>query len=126
MLDPTTRTPKEYGAWILGVFKILARLKLLRGTRLDIFGRSANRKMERRLIVEYRQMIENLLPTLSESSYPVAVELANLPEQIRGYDVVKEQHIDAVYKKRELLLKDFGRAVLEVEKGDVASAVPVT
>ncbi len=98
---------RDYGPWILTVFKILSRLKILRGTRFDVFGQSEHRQVERRLITEYREMIEKLLPKLSELNHPLAVELASLPEQIRGFDLVKAQCIDVVIKKRDSLLQEF-------------------
>jgi indolepyruvate ferredoxin oxidoreductase len=70
-------------------FKLLAKLKFLRGTALDVFGRTEERRLERQVIEDYRATIEALLPKLSESNLAQAVELANVPEQIRGFGHVK-------------------------------------
>ncbi|HCV45394.1 MAG TPA: indolepyruvate ferredoxin oxidoreductase family protein, partial [Deltaproteobacteria bacterium] len=72
-----------YGAWILSAMNLLARFKFLRGTAFDPFGKTAERKMERRLIEEYEQTIEELLRGLSKKNHALAVEIARIPEQIR-------------------------------------------
>jgi indolepyruvate ferredoxin oxidoreductase len=94
----------EFGSWMWGAFKLLAKLKGLRGTAFDMFGYTAERKMERALVTEYRDMIEALLPSLDASSHAVAIELAALPEQIRGFGHVKEQAVTEYrVRKQELL-----------------------
>jgi indolepyruvate ferredoxin oxidoreductase len=95
---------KEFGGWMLGAFTVLAKLKGLRGGAFDVFGHTAERKMERALIVEYRQMIDLLLPSLNAASYATAVELANLPEQIRGFGHVKEKAVEAFRARKAELL----------------------
>ncbi|WP_419946471.1 indolepyruvate ferredoxin oxidoreductase family protein [Candidatus Poriferisodalis sp.] len=78
-------------------FALLARMKGLRGGALDLFGRTAHRKMERELIDEYRGMIERALDTLSggdETAYARAVEIAQLPDIIRGYEDIKEANVE--------------------------------
>jgi indolepyruvate ferredoxin oxidoreductase len=94
----------EFGSWMWNAFKLLARLKGLRGTAFDVFGYTAERKMERALVKDYRDMIEALLPSLDAANHAVAVELAALPEQIRGFGHVKEKAV-AEYRvrKQELL-----------------------
>jgi indolepyruvate ferredoxin oxidoreductase len=94
----------EFGSWMWGAFKLLAKLKGLRGGAFDVFGYTEERKMERALIVEYRQMIEALLPVLSTESYADAVELASLPEQVRGFGHVKEKAVAAFRAKKAELL----------------------
>ena len=72
-------------------------MKGLRGGALDIFGRTAHRKMERELIDEYRAMIERALDTLAacdEAAYARAIEIAELPDGIRGYEDIKERHVE--------------------------------
>jgi indolepyruvate ferredoxin oxidoreductase len=88
----------EFGSWMWRAFKLLAKFKGLRGGALDIFGYSEERKMERALIVEYRAMIEGLLAGLTADNVANAIELASLPEQVRGFGHVKEA---AVAKFRE-------------------------
>ena len=95
---------REFGAWMFGAFRLLAKLKGLRGGAFDVFGYTAERKMERALIAEYRQMIEALLPSLTAASHADAVELASLPEQIRGFGHVKEKAVETFrLRKAELL-----------------------
>jgi indolepyruvate ferredoxin oxidoreductase len=107
-LDPRTGKvgKREYGPWMMGVFRLLAKLKGLRGTALDVFGYSADRRLERQLIAVYEASIEDLLKKLSVDNHGVAVEIASLPEQIRGYGRVKEEHLAKVRaRETELLAK---------------------
>ena len=96
-----------YGAWILSAMNLLARFKFLRGTAFDPFGKTAERKMERRLIEEYEQIIEELLRGLSKKNHALAVEIARIPEQIRGYDLVKQKHVVSAKSQENDLLKEF-------------------
>jgi indolepyruvate ferredoxin oxidoreductase len=84
---------KEYGGWMIHAFRLLARLKFLRGTALDIFGYTAERKAERKLIDDYLVMIERRVAALKGEQIPTLVRLARLPETIRGYGHIKEQSI---------------------------------
>jgi len=90
----------EFGSWMWSAFKLLAKLKGLRGGMFDVFGYSAERRMERALIGEYRGLVEGLLPSLDAASHATAVELASLPEQIRGFGHVKEKAV-AEYRARQ-------------------------
>jgi len=94
----------EFGGWMWGVFKLLARLKGLRGGAFDVFGYTAERRMERALILEYRAMVEGLLTALDAESHATAVELASLPEQIRGFGHVKEKAVAEYRVRRQELL----------------------
>jgi len=95
---------KPYGPWMRHAFKLLARLKGLRGTPLDVFGYSEERKAERALIGEYRASIDELLQGLSADKLPLAIEIARIPEEIRGYGHVKERHLAAARPKWQGLL----------------------
>ena len=86
----------SFGPWMGQVMKLLARLKFLRGTPLDVFGYSTERRTERALITEYRQTIAALLPNLTLHNRAQAITFARLPEQIRGYGHVKARHLAAV------------------------------
>ena len=86
----------SFGPWMGQVMKLLARLKFLRGTPLDVFGYSAERRTERALIIKYRNTIEALLPNLTLHNRAQAITFARLPEQIRGYAHVKARHLAAV------------------------------
>lgn len=111
--NPHTGEPIKtaYGAWILSAMNLLAHFKFLRGTAFDPFGKTAERKMERRLIEEYEQTIEELLPRLSKKNHALAVEIARIPEQIRGYDLVKQKHLESAKSQEKELLKEFSSSV---------------
>jgi indolepyruvate ferredoxin oxidoreductase len=94
----------EFGSWMWRAFKLLARFKGLRGGAFDVFGYSEERKMERALIVEYREMIEGLLAGLNLENVANAVELANLPEQVRGFGHVKEAAVEKLRAEKARLL----------------------
>ncbi|MES2297159.1 MAG: indolepyruvate ferredoxin oxidoreductase family protein [Pseudomonadota bacterium] len=94
----------KFGSWMWHAFKLLAKLKGLRGGAFDIFGYTEERKMERALIVEYREMIELLLGSLTAESVGVAVELASLPEQVRGFGHVKEKAVARMRTEKARLL----------------------
>ncbi len=96
-----------FGPWMLNAFAMLAKLKRLRGTALDPFGRTEERRMERRLIGEFEGLIDYVAVRLNPANHAVAVALAGLPEKIRGYGHVKERHLVAVVKEREDLLRRF-------------------
>ena len=89
---------RAYGPWMMTAFKGLGALRRLRGTPLDVFGYMAERRQERQLIVEYRQLVEQLLEGLSPDRLAEAVRVASLAEKIRGYGHVKEESIRA-YRK---------------------------
>jgi indolepyruvate ferredoxin oxidoreductase len=94
---------RPFGPAMGTAFKLLARLKGLRGTALDIFGRTEERRGERALIAEYRASIGELLAGLTVDNHTLAVEIARLPEQIRGYGHVKARHLAAVRPQWEAL-----------------------
>jgi indolepyruvate ferredoxin oxidoreductase len=105
-IDPATGEPRKraFGPWMLGAMRVLAKLKGLRGTALDVFGYSAERRTERRLVGEYRATVEGLLGKLDAARLPLAVEIASIPEFIRGYGPVKERHLrDAKSREAQLL-----------------------
>src|SRR5690606_22057388 len=95
---------RAYGPWMLRAMKHLARFRRLRGTPFDPFGYSAERRLERRLIAEYEAVIEEVLGALGPDNYDVAVALARLPEQIRGFGHVKERHLKLAKQRESELL----------------------
>jgi indolepyruvate ferredoxin oxidoreductase len=107
--DPVTGRikKKQFGPWMMAAFSVLARLKGLRGTAFDPFGRSEDRKLERRLIVEYETLLEEIVAGLSAENHATAVALAALPEQIRGYGHVKEANVERVRPRQDELLASF-------------------
>jgi indolepyruvate ferredoxin oxidoreductase len=97
---------REYGPWVQTAFGLLAKLRFLRGTALDVFGYTAERRMERRLIADYARTLDELLAGLDAGNLALAVEIASIPEQIRGYGHVKEAHLKkALARQDELLAK---------------------
>jgi indolepyruvate ferredoxin oxidoreductase len=110
--DPLTGEPRkmEFGPWILGVFKILRQMKFLRGTPLDPFGYTEERRMERELIREYERSVEELIKGLSAQNHALAVQIASVPEDMRGFGYIKQRNVEAARKKRDELLARFGAA----------------
>jgi indolepyruvate ferredoxin oxidoreductase len=102
---------RQFGSWTLAVFRILAKLRGLRGTPLDVFGRTAERRMERALIGQYEQTIRMLLPKLDAKTLSAAVALASVPEEIRGYGHVKEASVESARLKQSQLLETFSASV---------------
>lgn len=98
---------KSYQPWIRSAFGVLAKLKGLRGTPLDLLGRTAERRTERALIVEYRDCIAQLLPQLTADRLELAVQIARIPEDIRGYGHVKERHLAAARSKWQGLMQQW-------------------
>ncbi len=95
---------KAYGPWMRTAFGLLAKMKGLRGTALDPFARTEERKTERALIGEYRECIEELLRTLSAANLAQATEIARIPEEIRGFGHVKARHLAAARGKWATLM----------------------
>jgi indolepyruvate ferredoxin oxidoreductase len=96
-----------FGPSMLTGFRWLAKLKGLRGTAFDVFGRTDERKTERALIGEYRAAIDELLASLTTDQLALAIEIARLPEEIRGYGHVKERHLAAARTKWAALMADW-------------------
>jgi indolepyruvate ferredoxin oxidoreductase len=86
-------TKLRLGQWFDGAFRLLAALRGLRGTWLDPFGRAEVRRLERRLVGEYRTLVEKALVGLSPESYERAAKLAGLPDVIRGYEEIKLRNV---------------------------------
>jgi len=107
--DPLTGElqKREYGSWVLPVFRLLAQLKVVRGTPLDLFGYTAERREERQLIADYEKLVEELLANLRSENYSTAVALASLPQKIRGFGHVKERNTREARKEWAQLLEQF-------------------
>ncbi|WP_433989190.1 hypothetical protein SuNHUV7_34990 (plasmid) [Pseudoseohaeicola sp. NH-UV-7] len=98
---------REFGAWMQGPLKIMARLKALRGTPFDLFGYTAERRMERALIKQYEKDMKAILPNPSADKMDIACALAVLPLDIRGFGPVKAANEAKAAKRREELLAAF-------------------
>ena len=98
----------EFGGWMYQAFRLLAPLKVLRGTALDLFGYTAERRTEASsLIADYRDMIEGLVPQITPDNLDIAVQLAELPDGIRGFGPVKENSIQEVTERQAQLMSEF-------------------
>ena len=107
--DPQTgiMAKGEAGPWVMTAFRVLSRLRFLRGTPLDPFRNSDERKLERKLLAEFETDIDGALARLTPANHNAAVRLASLPETIRGYGRVKEAHAVKAAKEREAIQRDF-------------------
>ncbi|MEM8652186.1 MAG: indolepyruvate ferredoxin oxidoreductase family protein [Pseudomonadota bacterium] len=100
---------RAFGPWMMRAFRLLAKYKHLRGTKWDLFGRTAERKIERKLISDYRSEMEGLLGKLNESNHHFAVAIARLPDDIRGFGPVKELAVSKTEDKRKDLMNQFNK-----------------
>jgi indolepyruvate ferredoxin oxidoreductase len=98
---------KEFGAWIIPFFRLLAKMRRFRGTRLDLFGMTAERRMERQLITEFESVVESLLRGLDKSKLENAANLVSLFLEIRGYGPVKEAAAGKVRQQLAAGLAEF-------------------
>ena len=107
--DRTTGLPRKmsFGPWLLPAFRLLAKLKFLRGTPFDPFGRTLERRTERKLIEDYESMLDQVLAALTPDNHHLAVGLAAIPEKIRGFGYVKERHLLAAKADEAALLEQF-------------------
>jgi indolepyruvate ferredoxin oxidoreductase len=107
--DATTGEPRKkvFGPWMLSAFRLLAKMRALRGTAFDIFGYGAERKMERQLIADYENTISGLLAGLNAGNYDTAVDIASVPEHIRGFGHVKREHLEDARRREAELVEQF-------------------
>ncbi|RAR66067.1 indolepyruvate ferredoxin oxidoreductase [Paraburkholderia unamae] len=98
---------RRFGAWMLPVLRATARMKGLRGTAFDVFGKTEERREERRSIAEYVALVDEFCASLDAPRLAAALQLAALPDEIRGFGHVKARNLAAVAKKRERLLADY-------------------
>ena len=104
--DESTGLPRkrEFGAWMLHAFRLLAPFKRLRGTALDVFGYTAERRQERQDIADYEALIDKLLPRMGDASSELLTELLALPLQLRGFGHVKDRNREQLRVRRDALL----------------------
>ena len=106
---------QAFGAWMLPVFKGLAKLRFLRGTAFDFFGRTQERRQERQLVVDYRQFVEDLLSRFDSIDFDAALGLARIPEQIRGFGHVKQASIETAKVRRQVLLEKLNQQTASID-----------
>jgi len=120
--DAATGEPRkrEFGQWIIPAFRLLAKLKFLRGTAFDVFGRTQERRLERALLAQYKANIDQALAVIASSRdaghYEAAVKLAELPEAIRGYGHVRARSVEAARQQEQGLLEALQRRVIPLKK----------
>ena len=104
--DPVTGECRKraFGPWMSGVLKVIAKLRGLRGTPFDPFGRTAERRAERRLIEEYFETVDEIVAGLAPHNRVLAIELASVPERIRGYGHVKARNVAEAEAEKAALL----------------------
>jgi indolepyruvate ferredoxin oxidoreductase len=111
ILAPTDQAgrPRKmvFGPWMFGFFRFLAKLKGLRGTALDVFGYSEERRTERKLIADYEAMLTEVLGKLTPDNHHVAVGLAAIPEKIRGFGHIKMRNLATAKAEEAALLEQF-------------------
>ncbi len=118
---------REFGGWLLPLFRILAPFKRLRGTRLDPFGYTAERRMERDQLRTYEDDVAHIIAGLSADNLAIASELAALPLSIRGFGHVKQRNAEIAAERRRQLLDRFdGKTVEVVRVVEPAAADRVT
>jgi indolepyruvate ferredoxin oxidoreductase len=107
--DPRTgeASKSEFGPWMMTAFRVLAKLKRLRGTPFDLFGMTEERRAERRLIAEYEATVNELLERLDRGNHKLAVEIALIPDRIRGFGHIKRRHLNEAKRKEAELLAAF-------------------
>ncbi len=107
--DKTTGLPRKmsFGPWMLPAFRLLAKLKGLRGTPFDPFGRTLERRTERKLIADYETMLDEIVANLTPENHHLAVGLAAIPEKIRGFGHVKQRHLATAKADEAALMEQF-------------------
>ncbi|MGH6671236.1 MAG: indolepyruvate ferredoxin oxidoreductase family protein [Xanthobacteraceae bacterium] len=107
--DKSTGLPRKmsFGPWMLPAFRMLAKLKGLRDTPFDPFGRSLERRTERQLITDYEAMLDEVLAKLTPENHHLAVGLAAIPDKIRGFGHVKQRTLAAAKADEAALLEQF-------------------
>ena len=107
--NPATGVPRKmrFGPWLMKAFTVLAPLRRLRGTPLDVFGYTQERRVERALIRDYEALLAEIAATLTPQNHALAIGLAAIPQKIRGFGHVKTRHLDAAKKEEAELLARF-------------------
>jgi indolepyruvate ferredoxin oxidoreductase len=113
---------REVGPWLMTAFRLMSPMRGLRGSVLDPFRYSGERRLARDLLAGYEADLERSLAGLSADTHATAVKLASLPEKIRGYGHVREAHVEAVASERAALLSAGQGTVVELRRGGQTQA----
>ncbi|QIL88921.1 indolepyruvate ferredoxin oxidoreductase family protein [Microbulbifer sp. SH-1] len=113
----------KFGGWMHRAFGVLAKLRFLRGSALDIFGYTAERKMERALIAEYEKLVNEVVGRLNAENHAAAIELLSYPDMIRGYGLIKDENVEKANRVKLLSLQRFYNPSTGMQ--DVAAQVEV-
>src|SRR4051794_16046406 len=107
--DPVTGVPRKmsFGPWLMRAFRGLAKLKGLRGTPLDVFGYTHERKTERQLVRDYEALLEEVVANLTPANHAAAIGLAAIPQKIRGFGHIKARNLETTKKEEANLLARF-------------------
>ena len=107
--DKVTGNPLKmtFGSWTMNLFKFISKFKFLRGTYFDLFGYFEERKIERFLINKYKNLIQEICPKLTIDNYSLAVEIASIPDQIRGFGYIKKKNIEIAKNCENKLMSMF-------------------
>ena len=110
--DAVTGLPKKmtFGSWLFPVLRVLAKLRVVRGTALDVFGYTQERRLERRLITDYETLLDEIFSRLNGENHALAVALAAIPEKIRGFGHVKQNSLGPAKTEEAALLAQFRAA----------------
>ena len=112
-LDTGLPIKRKFPQLLMIGFKCLAKLKFLRGSIFDPFGYSQDRKLEQKLRSDYEELIAEIIEKLTPANYEAAIELALMPEHIRGYGHIKAQHVEAVSERKNILLKQLRGEIID-------------
>jgi len=96
---------RKYGPSVLWGFKLLSRMRFLRGSVFDVFGYTEERRIERALVKQYQDSISEVMATFAPGTHSLALEIARIPEKIKGYGHVKERHLKAAREQWDGLMQ---------------------
>jgi len=123
-MDPATGRPKKraFGPWVFSAFRLLSRLKGLRGTGFDPFGYSTERRGERAMITQFEADLDLIVKSLGAVPYGLLTELARVPDMVRGYGPVKQANLEKATARRDSFLQRLERERAEAGKNAVLEA----
>lgn len=114
----------QFGPWMLSVMTILSKFSFLRGTKFDPFGYSSDRKLDRDLISRYEDLLNFLIEKTNRENFTIAVELASLPDGIRGFGLIRHRFASRVKEQQELLMEKFQKLDFEATTSKLKQRQP--